>query len=326
MADTKIEWAEKTWNPVTGCTKISPGCKNCYAERMAHRLQAMGQQRYLNGFKPTCHPDILDEPMRWRKPSRIFVCSMADLFHDDIPIGFITNVLLTAQMAQQHTFLILTKRPERMKKVLSAIFAVNVPLPNLWLGVTAENQEQADKRIPVLLQIPAAKRFVSVEPMLGPVDLTDLSNGENAIATVNVTPGLYGLGEQTEIKHGLDWVICGGESGPGARPMHPDWVRSLRDQCQAANVPFLFKQWGEWAPWMDEDKFTHDQDQSSRNEQHYVNHDGTTGSCWLYDADGTWTNWTGEPEENCCVVSRLGKKKAGRLLDGQLWDQYPEVK
>ena len=213
MGNTKIEWAEKVWNPVTGCSKISPGCENCYAERMAFRLR--GRCGYPDGepFRVTLRPQRLEEPMRWRKSSMVFVCSMGDLFHDDVPDDFIHRVFATIGQCPQHTFIILTKRPKRMKAFIEDYYAYESPT-NVWLGVTTENQEMADRRIPILLQIPAVVRFVSVEPMLGPVDL---ARGCEKI----------------------DWVICGGETGPNARPMHPDWVRSLRDQCQSAGVPFF---------------------------------------------------------------------------------------
>lgn len=260
---TKIEWATDTWNPITGCTKISEACQNCYAERMSKRLA--GRCGYPEGepFRVTLHPDKLDQPMRWKKPRIIFVCSMGDLFHEDVPDRFLDQIFAVMAKAEQHIFLLLTKRPKRAKEyILKAMYdencnyqgwyeAINdleipdvTPMENIWLGVTTENQARADERIPVLLQIPAAKRFVSVEPMLGPVDLNKylypqrLCDGHSA----------WQCDEDCPRRPGLDWVICGGETGPGARPMHPDWVRSLRDQCQEAEVPFFFKQWGEWSP------------------------------------------------------------------------------
>jgi len=340
MGKSKIEWCDRTWNPVTGCTQISPGCANCYAKRMTERFAGPWGLDTKNPFAVKLHPEKLEEPLRWKKPSKVFVCSMSDLFHEDVPFSFIEGVFEVMEEACQHTFLVLTKRPARMASFMawyekecsdpSVGMFWNVA-KNIWIGVTAENQEQADKRIPILLQIPAAKRFVSVEPMLGPVNLNDYEQGRSRFTCHN---NCNKESEETCLSYentgkcfkGIDWVICGGESGPNARPMHPDWARGLRDQCKAAGTPFMFKQWGEWAPYINEEKFTHDQDQSSRNEQYYVNPDGTTGSCWLYDEDGTWTNWTGDPKEDCCVVSRVGKKAAGRLLDGELWDQYPEGK
>lgn len=261
---TKIEWAEETWNPVTGCSPISEGCRNCYAARMAKRLA--GRCGYPEGepFRVTLHPDKLDQPMRWKKPRMIFVCSMGDLFHEDVPTTFIDQVLEIIASCPQHTFIALTKRPENLEHKIYGITPDNPYrllgggdyLPNLWLGVTAENQQRADERIPVLLQIPAAVRFVSVEPMLGPVDLTKISLGPNGHGLTFYHNSLNGwsTGYNAETHKQkvsrndqfsrLDWVICGGESGPGARPMHPDWVRSIRDQCRDAGVAFYMKQMG----------------------------------------------------------------------------------
>ncbi len=250
---TKITWADETWNPISGCTKISEGCKNCYAEKMSRRQVAIGFARhergignddtwiaYSNAIDPdtgrwsgqiTCRPEKLYEPLRWRKPRRVFVCSMSDLFHEDVPTAFIGRVLnVIAQMAIHTSFLLLTKRPRRMLDVLSRYYEMfnrNHPLKNIWAGVTAENQRRADERIPILLQIPAVVRFVSVEPMLEWMD---------------IFTALYTDDEWEQTMPVLDWVIVGGESGPGARPMRKEWVRAMRNQCQAAGVPFLFKQ------------------------------------------------------------------------------------
>jgi len=299
---TKIEWAEETWNPLTGCSPVSDGCRNCYAERIVKRFPNLHglktEVEYLEpfgrpGFAISAsrieirserktfqeihfHPDRLEKPLRWKKARKIFVCSMSDLFHEDVTDEQIGAVLFVISGCSRHTFMILTKRPERMKTFFEqhnfgalqgqalATFGDQIPhelveegpalngvhgawpLPNLWLGVTAENQFAAERRIPVLLKIPAAKRFVSVEPMLGQVERTAWA---------------------------VDWVICGGESGPGARPMQGRWALSLRDQCRAAGVPFFFKQWGEF-------------------------------------------NSAGK---------RVGKKAAGRLLEGRKHDEWPEV-
>ncbi|MDH5477805.1 MAG: phage Gp37/Gp68 family protein [Nitrospinota bacterium] len=231
MSKTKIEWADRVWNPVTGCTKISPGCKNCYAERMSRRLGKIKGSGYppADPFAVTIHPDRLEEPLKWRKPSRVFVCSMGDLFHEKVPRDFIHRVIYIPRVFPQHTFMFLTKRPQRMREVLlSPIrymlplhYKEGFPLLNVWLGVSIEDQTTADDRIPWLLHTPAAKRFVSFEPALEPVDMTPY------------------LSE-------LDWVIMGGESGPGARPMHPDWARKVRDDCKETGAPFFFKQWGGW--------------------------------------------------------------------------------
>lgn len=232
---TTIEWTESTWNPVTGCSKISPGCRHCYAERMAHRLQAMGNPRYQNGFAVTLHHDQIELPLRWTKPQMIFVNSMSDLFHRDVPTEFIAEVFAVMQRASHHTFQVLTKRAKRLSSLAPAL-----PWPeNLWMGVSVETQH-VTPRLDCLRDVPAAVRFVSFEPLLGPVEDTDLA--------------------------GIHWAIVGGESGPGARPMKVEWVRSLRDQCAAASVPFFFKQWG-----------------------------------------------------------GVQRAKAGRRLDGRLWDEFPRV-
>jgi protein gp37 len=370
---TKIEWAEETWNPVTGCTPISEGCQNCYAKRMANRLKGRCGYDADNPFKVTLHPERLDQPLCWKKPRKIFVCSMGDMFHEDVSGDFLYEIWGIMAQCPQHIFMVLTKRPEIMRAWYNDVFLrVNPlyrknPLPNIWLGVTAENQARADERIPVLLQIPAAKRFVSIEPMLGPIDLSrwiiprtpftpenapdtwsdftwpdwvpkkvreqiedfwgQLGRkpkdwAENAIHNDSPPFGMhmgyrderngeavYGkwifawnnigrlIGDNGEIYypsiprahlldatryywHDLHWVICGGETGSGARPMRPDWVRSLRDQCQASGTPFFFKSWGEWGP------------------------DGISCSP---------------------VLRRVGKKAAGRLLDEREYSEYPEV-
>ncbi len=212
-AQSRIEWTESTWNPVTGCTKISPGCNNCYAERMAKRLKAMGQPNYVNGFKPTMHEKTLSLPLSWKKPQRIFVNSMSDLFHKDIPDDFIMRVFDVMRQAYWHRFQVLTKRSERLLKLSPRLFWTE----NIWMGVTVENRECAF-RIDHLRRTNAFIKFLSMEPLLGPVENLNLM--------------------------GLDWVIVGGESGPGARPMQHDWVIDIRNQCQRANVSFFFKQWG----------------------------------------------------------------------------------
>lgn len=304
---TKIEWATHTWNPVTGCTPISEGCKNCYAAKMAKRLAGRGGYPKDNPFKPgIIHEDAMEWPLRLRKPARIFVCSMGDLFHEAVPDEVIARIFSTMYGCPRHLFLILTKRPERMKKFIEAcrscgerhgwithngslpkaayngtgivVGGLEWPLPNVWLGVTCENQAAADERIPMLLQIPAAVRFVSVEPMLGPVDLG-----------YTFTRAYHAGGGQAAI----DWVICGGETGPGARPMHPDWARSLRDQCLAAFVPFFLKSFGEWA--------ASTEPLDVRNKK--------TGDFETLPVGAGFI--------------RVGKKKTGDLLDGERWHQFP---
>ena len=211
--NSNIEWTEMTWNPVTGCTKISQGCKNCYAERMTKRLTAMGSDRYRNGFRVTLHPDSLDAPRKWKQGRVVFVNSMSDLFHDDIPLSYIQRVFTTMRDCPHHTFQILTKRSERLAEL-----AARLPWPeNVWMGVSVEDS-RVIHRIADLQSVPAAVRFLSLEPLIGP--LNDIS------------------------LNGIHWVIVGGESGPRARPMKKEWASSILRQCRAAGVPFFFKQWG----------------------------------------------------------------------------------
>jgi len=210
---SSIEWTESTWNPITGCTKISPGCKHCYAERMALRLQAMGQPNYANGFKLTMHEHMLELPLRWKKPQMIFVNSMSDLFHEDVPPEFIQKIFAVMRRASWHTFQVLTKRSARLVELNPEI---DWPA-NVWMGVSVENQDYTF-RIDHLRQTNARVKFLSLEPLLGPLPHLDL--------------------------HGIDWVIVGGESGPQARPIQKQWVIDIRDQCLTAGVPFFFKQWG----------------------------------------------------------------------------------
>ncbi len=223
---TKIEWADEVWNPLTGCTKVSQGCKHCYAERFAKRQGYDFSQVEL-------HPERLEIPLHWKRPRRIFVNSMSDLFHEKVPDRFIDQIWIVMARADEHIFQVLTKRPERMMKYCLDYYPPNWVYENIWLGVSVEDQATADERIPWLLKTPAAVRFVSYEPVLGPVDLRRPAGYSPA--------GNSPWGASLQ---GLDWVICGGESGPGARPMDPDWARSARDQCQAAGVAFFMKQMG----------------------------------------------------------------------------------
>jgi protein gp37 len=211
-ANTKIEWTEVTWNPVTGCTKVSEGCRNCYAEKMAKRLQAMGVKRYQNGFQVTLHPDLIDLPLRWKKPRKIFVNSMSDLFHPGVPDEIILKVFETMNRATQHIFQVLTKRPERVVTLADRLNWT----PNIWMGTSVESMKVVE-RVDHLRKVPARIRFLSCEPLLGPLELN---------------------------LEGIHWVIVGGESGPGARPLDGQWVREIRDQCIKENVAFFFKQWG----------------------------------------------------------------------------------
>lgn len=213
MSTTKIEWTEATWNPVTGCTKVSKGCQNCYAEKMANRLKLMGQAKYENGFKVTTHEAVLAEPESWRRPRIVFVCSMADLFHDDVTDGFIKRVFEVMNDNGTHTFQVLTKRPERLAKLAPQLEFTD----NIWVGATVEHADYVE-RVDLLRTVPAAVRFLSCEPLLGSLTNLDLE--------------------------GIDWVIVGGESGPGARPIDEQWVRELRDKCEAEGPAFFFKQHG----------------------------------------------------------------------------------
>lgn len=232
---SSIEWTEVTWNPVTGCTKISDGCKHCYAERMSMRLHAMGMNKYRNGFDVTIHRSALEEPLRWKKPRLAFVNSMSDLFHESVPDEFIESVFDVMNHAARHTFQVLTKRPGRLERLGGRLKWTS----NIWLGVSVESERWLD-RMGVLKNTGAKVKFLSLEPLLGPLPIIDLT--------------------------GINWVIVGGESGPGARPMEANWVRSIRDSCEESGVAFFFKQWG-----------------------------------------------------------GVFKKRAGRTLDGKIWDQMPDI-
>lgn len=314
MAETKIEWTDATWNPTTGCTKISPGCANCYIERTPPMRMA-GRKFEGGKIAIELHEDRLETPMRWREPKRIFVNSMSDLFHEDVPYEYIDRVLAVAAITQRHTYQVLTKRIERMREYFGendglttplriehqcqllsgkqgawAQGLIKWPLPNVWLGGSVEDKQRFDERVSLLRQVPAAVRFLSCEPLLGPLEFSDAGRRSDAISQ---------LGRKA--LDGIDWVIVGGESGPKARPMHPDWVRSIRDQCQALGVPFFFKQWGEWFP------FAQARLAAQADPVPSPNH----CSEWLRDSDG-------KPS-----YMRAGKKAAGRILDGKTWDQYP---
>ncbi len=213
MARSGIEWTESTWNPLTGCTKISPGCKYCYAERMAKRLKAMGQPNYVNGFNLTMHEHVLEKPLEWKSPQVIFVNSMSDLFHKDVPFEFIQRVFDVMNRAHWHQFQVLTKRSDRLVELSSDLEWAD----NIWMGVSVENKDYV-YRIDDLRKTKAKTKFLSIEPLLGPLPIMNLK--------------------------GIDWVIVGGESGPGARRLEREWVIDVRDQCLKAKVPFFFKQWG----------------------------------------------------------------------------------
>lgn len=281
---SKIEWTDKTWNPVTGCTKVSQGCKNCYAERMYERFNGKGSFKNI-----ICHPERLEHPLRWKKPCMVFVNSMSDLFHEDVPFEFIRRVFMAMLNSPMHTFQVLTKRPERaveffkeMKSLGSTIGYET--LQNVWIGVSVEDQETANERIPLLLQVPASVSFLSCEPLLGPIDFYEVSS--------SMPPDHTHPWRGEPILYGIHWLIAGGESGPGARPMHPDWVRELRDQCNDAGVAFFFKQWGEWA----------EHRLSEAKQLKSVFHKG-------FGQD----------------MCKVGKKSAGRLLDGVLHNEFPKT-
>jgi protein gp37 len=314
MADnTGIEWTDATWNPVAGCSRVSEGCRNCYAERFSVRFSGPGQ-RYEGLVKSTPSgprwtgkmqlvPQALDQPLRWKRPRRIFVNSMSDLFHEGLALDDILRVFEVMVKAKHHTFQVLTKRPERVLEFVRT-FGLYPVGPNgetgsgskwpanVWIGVSVENQAAADDRIPLLLKVPAAVRFLSCEPLLGHVDL--LFAAYDGSESFGQMPGLH-------------WVIAGGESGPGARPMHPQWARSLRDQCASAGVPFFFKQWGDWAP-IDQPWLQESPNECGHNEQ-WHNLAGGMG----FHGDEVWR------------MRRVGKRAAGNVLDGATYQAFPEV-
>jgi protein gp37 len=326
VSKTKIEWTEQSWNPILGCSIKSPGCMNCYAMPMAARCESMGLSRYdgltkvVNGNvvwtgKLVQAPEAtLLAPLKRKKPTTYFVNSMGDLFHEDCPDEWIDRVFAMMALCPQHTFQVLTKRAERMRdyvtdpddgrghintyhRILDAADRMignysltdsvvpEWPLPNVWLGVSTERQQEADERIPFLLETPAAVRFISAEPLLGDIQLHPLGDGTNALTS--------GTGPN------LDWVIIGGESGPHARPMHPNWARSLRDHCAAAGVRMFFKQWGQMIP----------ESQAARDHQ-------GAHTCQTFGAASIRSFNE--------VFWYVGKQRAGRLLDGREHNAMPE--
>lgn len=366
MSDTAIEWADRVWNPTTGCDRVSPGCDHCYALTMAKRLKGMGHRKYQRdgnertsgpGFAATHHSEVVGDPFKWKRPQRIFVNSMSDLFHDDIPDQFIAAVWATMKRNPRHTFIVLTKRHGRMRSLLSSEeFRESVftrcgvgpdskvaypqycewPVPNVHLVVSVENQFWAEARIRALLDTPAAVRGISVEPMLSGITL--YQHWLHPVMRAGADPAVgRRIGEANGVGF-IDWVICGGESGHGARAMNPRWARSLRDQCIAANVPFFFKQHGNWepAPWKLQrlpDEFT--LDYKRRSEELCATHAFTGG---LYqDDEGNWVEnfmklghapWSAERDSEAppCTegMRRVAKKAAVAELDGQVWNQFPE--
>lgn len=380
---TGIEWTDETWNPVTGCTKVSLGCDHCYAESIAHRFA--GTRAFPNGFTVTLHPEHVEQPLRWRKPRRVFVNSMADLFHAEVPDEFIARVFAVMALTPQHTYQVLTKRHGRMRSLLRnectcgsghapsvhfrsqmawevsqanpnripgvpddaehrVFFETAWPLRNVWLGVSVEDQKRADLRIPALLDTPATVRFLSCEPLLGPVDLSAwmpagcrrFYSGKAQETCPDCGRVGYWCGSHVGNGHPngqpIDWVIVGGESGPKARPMHPAWARSLRDQCSSTQVPFFFKQWGEWAPA----PWRVDRQPDETIESYQARAEATCAT----HAYPVWADKYGhEPHRpvhkpwSCertslssteyAAIRRVGKKTAGRVLDGRTWDEYP---
>ena len=330
---TGIEWTDATWNPVRGCSRVSEGCRNCYAERIAarnfpaHRSPTTGEAFAVltdSGPRWTSTVELIEskltEPLRWKKSRRIFVNSMSDLFHEGLPDEAIDRVFALMALTPHITYQVLTKRAERMRqwskipyppdRLDAAMATMDVeqreefqwPLPNVWLGVSVENQETADSRISELLRTPAALRFISYEPALGPLDVRkylpfarcpwcDRNRDEQHKPSCSRQGVVSTASDNRDPMPWLDWVIAGGESGPGARPAHPDWFRSISDQCQAASVPFFFKQWGEYHP---ADQYAIERGITGAHE--YVNHQ---------------------------LMLRVGKKAAGALLDGQTYKQFP---
>lgn len=317
--NSSIEWTDATWNPVTGCTKVSPGCNNCYAERFAERWRGIPGHPFERGFDIVLRPERLQDPLRWKKPRRVFVNSMSDLFHKDVPDEFIAQVFVTMAFASRHTFQVLTKRPERMRRLVRDFadgrqlgHALSLPVTiqgdrivaraelagppavthrvsrswpptNVWLGTSVESADYA-WRADMLRETPAAVRFLSLEPLLGHIPAGVLRD--------------------------IDWVIVGGESGPHARPMHPRWVHSIRDACIAHRIPFFFKQYGEWA-W---------RRLKGDGATHVIHQDGIFADLRAQAAPAP----NDQPPDAWQGLARVGKTRAGRVLDGRTWDEFPE--
>lgn len=322
MADTTpIEWTDATWNPITGCTLVSEGCKHCYAAtlaagRMQHHWSRTGLARRNAGGEAKFTGEVrfneqwLDQPLRWNRSRLIFVCAHSDLFHEAVPDEWIDRVFHVMALAPQHTFQVLTKRPERAQVYLTNSATQQLypglPLPNVWLGTSVEDQATAAARVPPLLATPAAVRFVSYEPALGPVNFRRLRLAPDYHMMLDALEG-YGLSSGGRTR--IDWVIVGGESGRGARPMHPDWARKVRDDCEAAGVAFLFKQWG---AWIDEQVAT--AAHMAPGPDMFDRFGQPKGPNWHpYDAGG----------RNGGMMIRVGKKAAGRLLDGREHNGMP---
>lgn len=341
MADhTKIEWTDATWNPIRGCSMArgseTGGCLNCYAAREAVRYTGEGMPyeglarmtangpRWTGRIRVLDDPDHLLQPLRWSRPRRVFVNSMSDLFHETLSFDVVDKIVAVMSLAAQHTFQVLTKRPERMAEYLNlrgvsdhqnvqdqitgARVRVPWPLPNVWWGVSCEDQRALDDRMPhVIRALPnMAVAWLSAEPLLGPLDLTRWLPHERETSQT-----------RSEWYPGLDWVVAGGESGPNARPANPAWFRTIRDQCEARGVPFLFKQWGEWAPvaWCERGT-GNGRDLYRMQTGDVVALNPDTVVHFAAEKGGNWRQAGGN-------VGKVGKKAAGRLLDGQTWDGYP---
>jgi protein gp37 len=323
--NSKIEWTDHTFNPWIGCTKVSPGCDHCYAETWdARGLQHRESRRGPHAARMRTSAAYWRKPLAWNKAAqdsgkraRVFCASLADVFdnHASISPEWRHDLWELIYRTPNLDWLLLTKRPQNINKYLPdawLAFSQGKGWPNVWLGTTAENQAEADRRIPHLLATPAAVRFVSAEPLLGPVDLTEIAIPRPDLRASLIWDASRGWGGAPAK---VDWVICGGESGPGARPMHPDWARSLRDQCHAAGVPFFFKQWGEWGPL------------DSTEQRCAAMIDGSTPRAQWHDACGLILD-TGSEEDGLTFFSegqvyRIGKRAAGRKLDGQEWSELP---
>jgi protein gp37 len=323
-----IEWTDATWNPVTGCTKVSPGCDHCYAETFAERWRGVPGHHFERGFDLVLRPERLGQPLKWRAPRRVFVNSMSDLFHPGVPAEYIARVFAVMLAAPRHTFQVLTKRHARMRSLLrdsrftTAVYEQAAadyglapvpapsrrwPLPNVWLGVSAENQQWAEIRVPALIQTPAAVRFVSAEPLLGPIDLTRAVWTCGSERGHGLTASYVHASGCCRRFHGLDWVITGGESGPGARPAHPDWFRTLRDQCAAAGVAYFHKQHG---------AHTWHAPETPRQPEVFIAENGQTES-------GRTPPWDSADLPGAVALWRVGKKRAGRVLDGRTHNDMP---
>lgn len=311
MADkSSIEWTNATWNPIRGCTRVSEGCRNCYAERVAARFSQPGDPyEGLAGWTKSREPRWtgkvitvplhLKDPLKWKAPRMIFVNSMSDLFHEDLPFDDVLAIVDVMRQAPQHIYQILTKRPERMREFFTDVWGELAPA-NWWLGTSAEDQKTAEARIPALQNTPATVRWVSLEPLLGPIVL---GHDEPELGAVSWLAGIQGCDPPIP---GIDWVVVGGESGPAARPMHPAWARSIRDECTQLRTPFFFKQWGEWAPC---ELFP-----PGKYPLHVINSSGTLLQHVLAEPN----------DRGAEMICRAGKHLAGRLLDGREWSEYPE--